>query len=43
VRGIPYTVVIGKDGRIVHLKSGASRANDRAVEEMSAAIRRALG
>lgn len=42
VRGIPYTVVIGKDGRIAHVKSGGSRKNERAAEDLAAAIRRAL-
>jgi peroxiredoxin/Flp pilus assembly protein TadD len=43
VRGIPYTVVIGKDGRIVHVKTGGSTRNQWGLEEMAKAIERALG
>lgn len=42
VRGVPYTVVVGKDGRIAHLKSGSSRKNRIALEDLAAAIDRAL-
>ncbi len=41
VRGIPYTVVIGKDGRIAHLLVGGTRHNERARADFIAAVERA--
>lgn len=42
VRGVPHTVVIGKDGLVVHQKSGAGRADARGAAALTAAIRREL-
>ncbi len=42
VRGVPHTVVVGKDGLVVHQKSGAGRADARGAAALEAAIRRAL-
>lgn len=42
VRGIPYTVVIGKDGLIAHLLVGGTRHNERARADFVAAVARAL-
>jgi cytochrome c biogenesis protein CcmG, thiol:disulfide interchange protein DsbE len=42
VRGIPHTVVIGKDGKIVHQKTGGSRAEKRSAAALTAALERAL-
>lgn len=42
VRGIPHTVVIGRDGVITHVKIGGSRNNEQAITALRAAIKRAL-
>lgn len=42
VRGIPHTVVIGKDGTVQHMKIGSSQRNQRALADLRAAIERAL-
>jgi hypothetical protein len=43
VRGVPHTVVIGPGGTVDHLKIGASKSERRGVENLRAAIDRALG
>jgi hypothetical protein len=42
VRGVPHTAVIGPDGRVDHLKIGASRSEKRGTDVLRAAIERAL-
>jgi len=42
VRGVPHTVVIGKDGRIAYVKYGGSRKNAQAIRNLKRAIERAL-
>lgn len=42
VRGIPHTVVIGKDGTVKHLKVGASQSDKRARRNLEEAVRREL-
>jgi tetratricopeptide (TPR) repeat protein len=42
VKGVPYTVVLGVDGAIEHIKVGASRTDRRGGEMLKAAIERAL-
>jgi TolA-binding protein/peroxiredoxin len=42
VRGIPHTVVVGKDGRVVHQRTGGSRAERRGTAAVAAAVERAL-
>lgn len=42
VRGIPHTVVVGRDGRIVHVKVGGSRKNPQSMAALEAAVKRAL-
>jgi len=41
VRGVPETVVIGRDGRIAYVKYGASRGNAKALRDLRLAILRA--
>jgi tetratricopeptide (TPR) repeat protein len=43
VRGVPHVAVVGKDGRIVHQKLGAGRADRRGAAALEAALRRAVG
>ena len=42
VRGIPHTVVIGRDGIVKHVKIGGSRKNPRSVTALEEAIQRSL-
>lgn len=42
VRGIPHTVVIDKVGKVVHVKTGSSLHNNRALKDLVDAIERAL-
>ena len=41
VRGVPETVVIGRDGLIAYVKYGASRGNAKALRDLRLAILRA--
>lgn len=42
VRGIPHTVVIDRAGNVVHVKTGSSQRNQRALTDLVTAIDRAL-
>lgn len=42
VRGVPTTVVVGKDGKVAHLKSGGSRTERRGAAALRAATERAV-
>lgn len=40
VRGVPHTVVVGKDGKVAHLKVGGSRFERRSADALVAAVER---